>query len=260
MKKLYAFAIAALLAAPLLAQKPAIAPGYDLWKTVGDGATFMSFVDSPIPAGFFYEGSEAFTGKIEFNGVPLATQPLDALGGADTIVERLDTSVFNDEGVAVSRMRIKALSLVAADPIEVDGSLWDVTASLAEKQPVTEITYYQQGADSGVYHADLVVNVRLTFTHRTVKKLAYTLDRTVHFSDYHETPFRLVDSGDRMKGRLNVTVDTNGDGVAETALTPIQRLIPALAGRTIFNPLYTPEQLEGFHTNPTHAHITIAPF
>ncbi len=259
MKKLLALMILTLLAAPLLAQKTAVAPGYDLRKTVGDGATYMSFVNSPIPADFFFEGSEAFTGKIEFNGVPLATQPLNALGGADTIIERLDAGVFNDEGVAVSRLRIKALSLVAADPIEVNGSLWDVTASLTEKQPVTEITYFQRGKDAGVYHADLVVNVRLTFTHRTVKKLAYTLDRTVHFTDYYETPFRLTDPGSRMKARPTVMFDANGDGVAETALAPIQSLAPAFITRNILTQILTEEELMEVHSNPDHVHTTENP-
>ncbi len=256
MKKIFALMALALITAPLLAQKTAVAPGYDLWKTIGDGSTFMSFVDSPIPAGFFFEGSETFTGKIEFNGAPLATQPLNALGGADTIIERLDAGVFNDEGVAVSRMRIKALSLVSADPIEVGGSLWDVSASLTEKQPVTEIAYYQRGEDAGVFHADLVVNVRLTFTHRTVKKLAYSLDRTVHFTDYYEAPFKLGVPEDRMKARPTVMIDTNGDGVAETPLTPIQSVIPALTQEFIANQLLTEEDLRIYHTAPTHAHNT----
>ncbi len=250
MKKLYGFAIAALLAAPLFAQKPAIAAGYDLWKTIGDGETFMDFADNPIPAGFFFEGSEAFTGRVEFNGAPLATQPVNALGNTDTVVERLDTAVFNDAGMAVSRLRIKALSLVSIDPVVVDGSLWDVTVSLAETQPVTEITYYQRGEDSGVFHADLVVNVRLTFTHRVMKKLAYSMDRTVHFNRYYESDFTLAPpSEERMKARARTLVDTNGDGIAERALTLRDNLLPGLHYEVV-----EMQQTQAIHRTLTSTH------
>src|SRR5215813_1469566 len=72
-----------------------IAPGIDNWQTLGGGATRYNFGEQPIPADFFCVGSEPFRGSVEFEGVPLRTEPADALGTTDTVVERLDTAVFN---------------------------------------------------------------------------------------------------------------------------------------------------------------------
>ena len=76
MKRLSVSAIvlfAILLAMPVLAADRAITNGIDLWRTPGDGTTFADFSKQSIPAGFFCNKSEAFTGKIVFHGVPVAT-------------------------------------------------------------------------------------------------------------------------------------------------------------------------------------------
>jgi len=255
MKKALTTMAAALLCISAFAQKDAIAPGFDLWKTVGEGKTYMDFSQNPIPAGFFFDGSAAFTGSVAFDGVPLATKPVNALGGADTIVERLDAAYFNEQGTAVSGLRIKALSLVSPTPIEVNGTLWNVAAGLTETQPITEITYFRDSENTGRFHADLVVNVRLTFTHQVNKKLTYTLDRTVHFTDYYEAPYSLAASNSDQARKAgartaNVLVDVNGDSVAETLLPEVY-----------FEHMYylstlTEEELLLWHVAPTHAHLT----
>ncbi len=253
-----------LLAAPLFAQK--IAPGYDIWKTVGNGETFMDFADTPIPAGFFFEGSEAFTGRIDFAGAPLAVEPAGALQGADTVIERLDAAIFGEDGLARSRMRIMALSLVSPEPIDIGGSLWDVDVSLADVQPITEIVYEKLTEDSGEFLADLVVNVRLTFTHRVVKKLSYALERTVHFQKATHAPFRMVSpESRRAKHRQSVLrglrLDTDGDG-------RIDSLMP-LAQESLGDPFAVLTELtycDGgncaptsvIHQTPRHAHTTTA--
>ncbi len=260
MKKLYGFAIATLLAAPLLAQK--IAPGYDIWKTVGDGETFMDFAENPIPAGFFFEGSEAFTGRMDFVGEPLATQPANALKGADTIIERLDEAVF-DGATARARVRVMALSLRAAEAIEVGGSKWDVAVSLAEAQPITEIVYEQIAENQGYFRADLVINLRFTFTHRVVKKLVHTLERTVHFPQAADTPYRLIspDAPAAKQGRALLAatrVDTDGDGLAESlmplALESPQQLQPELMYCDEDETNCAPAQT--VHSRPSHVHTT----
>jgi len=256
---------AGLLAMPALAQK-SVAPGYDLWTTVGDGSTFMDFADSPVPAGFFFDGSPAFTGRIDFVGVPLASQPAGVLGGADTIIERLDTAHFGEDGVAYAPMRIKALSLAAAQPIDIDGTLWDVTAVVADKQPVTEIAYYAESEETGRYFAELVINVKMVFTHHANKKLSYALERTVHFPEATMMPYRLAapDSA-RAKQSSNVlgkaTVDVDGDGVPESGFPMAALLEPDYF---IAEPEY--EYCDGdlciseaqVHTAPTHQHTTTA--
>ncbi len=262
MRKAIALIAAVLLAAPLFAQK--IAPGYDIWKTVGDGKTFMDFSENPIPAGFFFEGSEAFTGRINFVGEPLATQPANALQGADTIVERLDEAVF-DGVTARSRVRVMALSLRAAEPIEVDGAKWDVTVSLTETQPITEIVYEKFHDDGGFFQADLVMNMRFTFRHRVVKKLAYVLERTVHFPQTSDTPFRMFspELPAAKQGRAHLAslqVDTNGDGLAESLLPLASTRLPSTS--LLASAVYCDARgancapAKTVHSKPTHVHET----
>ncbi len=264
MKKLTALLTMVLLAAPLFAQK--IAPGYDIWKTVGNGETFMDFSDSPIPAGFFFEGSEPFTGAISFVGVPLATEPAGALQGADTVIERLDTATFGEDGLASSRMRIMALSLVSPEPIDVDGSLWDVGVSLGEVQPITEIVYEKFTEDTGELLADLVVNVRLTFTHRVVKKLSYSLERTVHFQRATHTPFRMMSpeiksAKQRHSVLSGLKIDTTGDGQVDS-LMPLAQALQLEPDALVLELEYcdngncTPAAT--VHSAPRHQHTTTA--
>ncbi len=266
-RHIMALIITGLLAVPAFAQK--IAPGYDIWKTVGNGETFMDFADSPIPAGFFFEGSEPFTGAINFVGVPLATEPAGALQGADTVIERLDTAAFGEDGLASSRMRIMALSLASPEPIDIGGSLWDVGVSLAEVQPVTEIVYEKLTDEVGEFLADLVVNVRLTFTHRVVKKLSYSLERTVHFQRATHTPFRLVSPETKSaKQRLSVLsglkIDTDGDGLVDSLMTQlILEPIPSDPDRRMLELAYCDENdnctpASTVHTAPLHTHVVTA--
>lgn len=87
-----------------LSANPVIQRGIDVFTTWGDGRTFYDFSYNPIPASFFCKGSKAFTGRVAFKGLPLATGEPGQLWGADTVIERLDDAVFNDKGVAVTRL------------------------------------------------------------------------------------------------------------------------------------------------------------
>jgi len=239
--KLIAFALAVfMLIAPAVAQDKTdvLVPGFDYWQTVGGGATFMDFTDNPIPADFFCEGSEAFTGKIILEGVPLTTQPAGELGTTDTVVERLEPAAFVD-GVAHSRIRIKAIHLISREVMDTGCGQWNVSMGLTEKQPVTDIVYEKTGDDHGHFSADLVLNARITFTHAVNKKLTRVLERTVHFSEFHQAPFQMrpvandddlaqkhrvvaermlidTDADGRVDSRMAITVTTVGTGVTYT--------------------------------------------
>jgi hypothetical protein len=82
-----------LTALPCLAADRVIYNGIDLWRTMGNGSTFADFAKNPIPAGFFCARSEPFTGRIAFQGVPVATGTPGVLGKTDTLVQRLDDAV-----------------------------------------------------------------------------------------------------------------------------------------------------------------------
>src|SRR5829696_2338039 len=148
-------AVAALMLS-LVAGAPALADdvvrkGIDAWTTV-QGFAQTSFEKDPIPAGFFCERSQPFTGKIVMKGAPLVTEPTKALGEpADTIVARLDDAVFNEKGEAVTRIQLRALSLASVQPVETSCGSYDVTVHLDGEQPTTTMKIFKTEANGGRY-------------------------------------------------------------------------------------------------------------
>src|SRR5262245_34299421 len=137
--------------------------GADVFTTVGDGRTFYDFSHNPIPAGFFCERSKVFTSRVEFKGLPLATEVPGALRGADTVIERLDNAAFDAQGVAVTRLRFRALSLVSTAPVKTACGAYHVYVSLAGKQRVTMMRIVRTQEGGGHFIAPLAVDVRMTF-------------------------------------------------------------------------------------------------
>lgn len=148
--------------APLSADS-VVQRGVDVFTTAGDGRTFYDFSQNPIPAGFFCERSKVFTGRVEFKGLPLATKVPEALWGADTVIERLDNAAFDDQGVAVTRLRFRALSLVSTAPVKTTCGAYHVYVSLAGKQRVTTMRIVRTQEGGGHFIAPLAVDVRMTF-------------------------------------------------------------------------------------------------
>jgi hypothetical protein len=150
--------------APVLGPAMPVTHGVDMWATAGGELTVSSFEQDPIPAGFFCTGSEPFTGKVRFNGRPLATEPAGSLGSIDTLVSRLDDATFDANNVAFTRIQLLALSLVSAAPITTRCGNYDVAASLAGEQPETRMKILRTSERGGHYRAPLALNVKLTFT------------------------------------------------------------------------------------------------
>lgn len=178
-------ALLALLAVPAGAAE-GIESGADLWHSV-TGYTFTSFVENPIPAGFFCEGSKAFTGTINLEGAPLATAPAGALGDIDTIVRRLDKGTFNEKGEATTRIQLMALSLASVKPIETSCGQYNVTASLGGEQPITEMKIVRTVNDGGYYIAPLELNVKVVFTPVSGKGESRELTQRVSLGPGHQS-------------------------------------------------------------------------
>lgn len=215
------------------AQQP-VAPGFDTWQTLGAGATFYSFADDPIPRGFFCKKSEAFDKSIALEGIPLVTDPPRALKGTDTIFERLDWAEFDSSGVAVTRLRARALSLRSRDPIETACGSWNVTVGLAGEQPITNMVLTATDATSGTFSADLLLNVRMKFTHILTGR-TFTLDRTVFLDRYRDNPYSVVPrSANRQLAKLEGVrlVDADMNGEPELSI----RTLAVQGGATIEQP------------------------
>lgn len=200
--------------------------GIDLWRTPA-GYSYIDFGNKPLPAGFFCSGSEPFAGRVVWGGVPLVTQPRGILNGTDTIVQRLDDAVFDDQGVALTRLQVRALSMASVEPIHTNCGSFDVVVGLADgEQPTTEMRIVREGEGGGSFESALKLNVRLTFT--PVKGgTPLELTQMTHFPGSTtgvwstEPPVRPHGkAADTFRNNLQgfVTVDTDGDGLTDLSL------------------------------------------
>ena len=105
-----------------------VAAGNDEFETPGDGTTFHDFGGSPIPAGFFGTGSNAYAKLVPLEGVPLGPG-----SNVDTVIER--ASDVSGPGGSTG-ITMTALSLKASTPITVTyqnntSETWDVFVGLS---------------------------------------------------------------------------------------------------------------------------------
>ncbi len=159
-----ALTLALLAALPVAAVNVrTIENGIDVWHTPGDGTTFVNFAKNPIPKGFFCSKSESFTGRLVLQGRPLATGTPGELGGADTIVQRLDDATFDGSGVTTTRIQLRALQLVSVAPLKTACGDFHVQVALNGTQPVTQMKIMRETETSGRFEAPIRVNYRITF-------------------------------------------------------------------------------------------------
>jgi hypothetical protein len=203
-----------LVAAPVFAGE-VLTRGADLWQTA-TGFSYSSFKSEPIPAGFFCAGSPAFTGIVQLNGKPLATEPAGALGQIDTIVRRLDDAVLNERGEASTRIQLLALSLAGVKPIDTGCGLYDVTASLTGEQPITTMRILKTSQGGGTYVAPLELNVKLVFTPVAGNGARRELTHRISMGPGSRSVWSY--SNPVLAGQGTVRVDTNGDGIPDTVL------------------------------------------
>jgi hypothetical protein len=179
-----------LLAVPALAGNGTITNGLDLWRTPATGSTFYDFAQEPLPAGFFCTNSAPFTDRVVFRGVPVKTQPAGALDEADTLIQRLDDAVFTKklpaikpfalrqadgavrkvgasffrgQEVATTRLQVRAISFASVEAVKTACGSYDVKASLAGEQPITEMIIVREDENGGRFFAPLSLNVKLIF-------------------------------------------------------------------------------------------------
>lgn len=247
-----------------LAALPALAEGMvyggtDLWITPADGSTFSDFASNPIPSGFFCSGSSAFTGKIGFQGAPLASDSPGTLMNSDTVVQRLDDAAFDAAGKASTRLQVKALNLVSLAPVKTECGSFNVRATLAGDQPVTRMHIFRENDEGGRFLAPLALNVKLTFAPVGRSGRALELVQQVRFpANPHAT---WVADNNKSAGRY-VRIDTDGDGRPDTLVPgPSNFRAGALPGKVAINPAI-PVDTPGYttaHTSATHTHTTTPP-
>lgn len=185
--------------------------GIDVWTTSPFGTSAVDFSSKPIPAGFFCTESEVFDGVVHFRGAPLVTEPPGALGTADTIVQRLDDAVFDETGVARTRVEVKALSMVSVKPIQTACGAFDVRIVLEGEQPITEMEIRRENDEGGTFSAPLEIHAQLLFTpvgEPDVQPLAFASSSSLAPAIGSQWSFR--DPGLRQVNAF-VVADTDGD-------------------------------------------------
>jgi hypothetical protein len=227
-----ALILAVISGSPLFAGN-VVHKGVDLWMTVA-GFAQTSFADQPIPAGFFCESSQPFTGKVKFKGVPLAVEPAGSLGSIDTVVRRLDDARFNAKGEATTRIQLMALSLASTQPIETSCGKYNVSVNLAGEQPTTTMKIFQTDAFGGTYTAPLALNVKAVFTpvngdpsgRREVTRRIDLGPGTNSVWAYVNLP----------RYKQGVRVDTNGDGRPDTVLPAASNFLAGVSPAVLKRP------------------------
>lgn len=214
------FAVLILIALPIFAADQVIQSGIDPWRTPGNGKTFVDFSTNPIPAGFFCSKSAAFTGRIVFRGIPIVTGEPGALGKTDTIVHRLDDAVFDKNGVARTRVQMRALHLVSVEPIKTACGAYNVEVRLNGEQPITTMRIVRENENGGRFFTPLAVNTKLIFTPvRGVSSEILEIADNVRFPIHQGRPWAENAASKQTLRRTGfVKVDTDNDRVPDTFL------------------------------------------
>lgn len=215
--------LALLAATPLLAED-VVYSGVDAFHTVA-AKTFADFANNPIPAGFFCAGSAAFAGKIQLKGVPLAVEPANALGGADTLFLRLDDAAFDQEGLAHTRLQIQALSLAGVRTLRNECGQYRVRVVLDGEQPISprhHMTLVRENERGGYFLSEFQVRYKVSFV-PVGGGPARELVRTSRFSGGADHKWAYLNS---KQGAFagSVKVDTNGDGKPDANVVGISNM------------------------------------
>jgi hypothetical protein len=205
--------------APLAAAPAMVGRGIDVFTTVKEGGSHYDFSAAPIPAGFFCKTSRPFTGRVALTGLPLETAIPGQLRGGDTVVERLDDAVFDANGTAVTRVQLRALSLVSVSPIKTSCGSYHVYITLAGQQRPTIMKIHRTEESGGTFEAPVAADARMTFVPvkgRNARKLELVGSFT--FAP-KSTPWSFEGTGPRTKKIGAVKVDTNGDLIPDTVFS-----------------------------------------
>jgi hypothetical protein len=202
-----------------MASDHVITNGIDPWITAGNGRTFSDFSKNPIPAGFFCASSAPFAEKVPYRGVPLTTGVPGILSKTDTIIQRLDDATFNSQGVAVTRIQVRALQFEGVTPIKTSCGLFKVNVTLNGEQPVTRMKIVRQSEQGGIYVAPIAVNIKIVFTpvgRRTTEALE--LYREFRFPPTPNAKWTFEAGKGSARPTGMVLVDTDADRQPDTYL------------------------------------------
>ena len=209
----------AFLALPVFAADNVIYRGVDLWDTTNDGSTFIEFARQPIPAGFFCQNSESFTGRVALQGVSVATGRPGELGSADTIVERLDDAAFNKKGIATTRIQVRALQLESIAPLKTACGSFKLQVRLEGAQPITRMQIVRENKQGGRFKSPISIRSKLFFIPVSGPQAQpLELSHSVNFPGNPRVPWSFKPGWRGVEKRGPILVDTNFDSLPDTFL------------------------------------------
>jgi hypothetical protein len=212
----------ALLAAALPAAAATVRTiqnGIDVWHTAGNGTTFVDFAKNPIPKGFFCSKSAAFTGRVVLQGRPLATGTPGELGGADTIVQRLDNADFDSSGVATTRVQLRALQLESMSAIKTTCGDFNIRVSLSGVQPTTKMRIIREDESSGRFEAPIQVRFKISFLPTNgATTQQRELVRNFSLAPASNATWGVVEPKRSASRQNTLLVDTDSDQIPDTYL------------------------------------------
>jgi len=153
---------------------PTFKAGFDLFGT--DGEAFFPIPSGlGIPANFFHQGSEPWTGLMKFEGYPIRKfkSPLDGkeyhTGEADTIVQRKqDVTIDKVGGSGRTELQLVGLSLRSCGGIKVrvgkSVQTWDVHVGVSHRHPSAgHMTINLTSEDGGTFDSDFTIVPQFRF-------------------------------------------------------------------------------------------------
>ena len=137
--------------------------GDDCWTTQCGWGTQYDFSQTPIPANFFYEGSDPFSDIVELGA---------GTAFPDTVIARLDDMCFDGTlpVVAQTAIRLVQLDLVSCQPIPVtsngvDPQYWDLRVfAHGHPQPAGTLTATMIDSNGGTFDSTIPVRAGFEFT------------------------------------------------------------------------------------------------
>lgn len=208
--------LALLIAVPAMAADRVIPSGIDPWRTKGDGRTWAQL---NLPGGFFCTKSEPLNERVVFRGVPIATSIPGQLKTADTIVQRLDDAVFNKNGVAVTRVQVRAMTFESVAPIETACGLYTLKVALDGPQPITRMRIVQENAKGGSFVAQLGVNVKISFHPLNgLNQKPLEIRKKIRFQENAKLQWSFDPGRETIKHAGQLLVDTNGDRIPDSVI------------------------------------------
>ncbi|HEX6901665.1 MAG TPA: hypothetical protein VF789_18195 [Thermoanaerobaculia bacterium] len=148
----------AALAVPAAADKEEILRGIDYWRTP-PGGTVFTFPSGDVESLCNADPSPTWNHQVSLRGVPTPGSDWD------TAVQRLDNARFDRNGIALTQVRFRHISLASNAPSDTPCGKLNWTVRLAHgRQPIRPMRITRTSEEGGIFFANLALRVEFQAT------------------------------------------------------------------------------------------------